>query len=531
MANKYDFKVLVAEKLCEEGVGKLGDLFDTDCLVNLSREELLGRIGEYDALVVRSGTQVDSEVIARGERLKVIGRAGIGVDNIDLNAATKRGVLVANVPESNIVSAAEHTMAMLMSLTRRIPAANASLKGGSWDRGSFQGVELNGKTLGIIGIGRIGALVAERAASFGMKLIGYDPFVTPERAAQLGITMFETVEDVVGKADFVTLHVPRTKDTIKLLSTPQFDKAKKGLRIVNVSRGGIVDEEALAQAIIDGKVAGAAIDVFENEPPVGCPLLALDEVVVTPHLGASTSEAQYKAGVAIADQVIAGLTGGFVSGAVNISMPHKEVVETLRPYMPLCEKLGTFFANLMTTPISEINIEIFGEISEYDTSLLTVAFLKGLLDYISMDPVTYVNAPILAKERGIEITESKSRQSRDYINLVMVTVSDGTNGISAGATIIGKSQEIFVRIFDYDIDVVPSSNMAFVTFEDRPGMIGQIGTVVGKHNINIAGLQVGKTPIDGKAAMALNLDSPLLPEIVEELIAEPGIISARYIEI
>jgi D-3-phosphoglycerate dehydrogenase len=299
---------------------------------------------------------------------------------------------------------------------------------------------------------------------------------------------------------------------------------------VNVSRGGVIDEQALADAIKDGKVAGAAIDVFESEPPEeGNPLCCMPEVVVTPHLGASTTEAQYKAGVAIADQVIAGLTGGFVSGAVNIAMPHREVVETLRPFMPLCEKLGRLFVNLTKGAISEIEFEILGDISEFDTSLLTVAFLKGFFENISMDSVTYVNAPILAIERGITVKESKSRRSRDYVNLIQVTASEDDSKVTAGATLIGVNQEWFVNVLDFDIEIAPSEYMAFVTYEDRPGMIGKVGTVLGESKINISGLQVGRRAIDGIAGMGLNLDAPLTDDILSRLESQEGIESARFL--
>ena len=528
MAEKH--KVLVAEKISSEGVDKLKEHFDVDAFDGIPRDELLARIAGYDGLVVRSGTRVDAEVIDAASRLRVIGRAGIGVDNIDVESATKKGVLVANVPESNIISAAEHTMAMLMSTARKIPAACASLKRGEWKRSSYQGVELYGKTLGIIGIGRIGALVAERASGFGMKLVGFDPYVASQKAKTLGIDMKPSVEAVLEVADFITLHVPKNQDTFHMLGDKQLDMVKPGVRIVNVSRGGVVDEAALARAIQDGKVAGAAIDVFETEPPADDnPLCALPEVVVTPHLGASTTEAQYKAGVAIADQVIAGLTGGFVSGAVNIAMPHKEVVETLRPYMPLCEKLGRLFVNLTSGAISEIEFEILGDISEFDTSLLTVAFLKGFFENISMDAVTYVNAPILAMERGITVKESKSRRSRDYVNLIQVTALEDDTNVTAGATLIGVNQEMFVNVLDYDIEIAPSRYMAFVTYEDRPGMIGRVGTVLGSSGINISGLSVGRRAIDGVAGMGLSLDSPLTPEIIEALGNQDGISRTQFL--
>jgi len=530
MAGKSRLKVLVAEKISPEGVDKLREQFDVDAFDSMPRDEFLAGIGNYDGLIVRSGTKVDAEAIEKADNLKIIGRAGIGVDNIDVAAATKKGIMVANVPESNIISAAEHTFALLMATARKIPAANASLAHGEWKRAAYQGVELYGKTLGIIGIGRIGALVAERASGFGMTLIGYDPFISSQKAKSLGIDMKPEVEELLAEADFITLHVPRNKDTYHMLGAKQFDMVKKGVRVINVSRGGVIDEQALADAIKDGKVAGAAIDVFESEPPEeGNPLCAMPEVVVTPHLGASTTEAQYKAGVAIADQVIAGLTGGFVSGAVNIAMPHREVVETLRPFMPLCEKLGRLFVNLTKGAISEIEFEILGDISEFDTSLLTVAFLKGFFENISMDSVTYVNAPILAIERGITVKESKSRRSRDYVNLIQVTASADDSKVTAGATLIGVNQEWFVGVLDFDIEIAPSEFMAFVTYEDRPGMIGKVGTVLGESKINIGGLQVGRKAIDGIAGMGLNLDSPLTDDVLSLLESQDGIESARFL--
>lgn len=523
------YRVLVAEKISTEGVEKLKAEFQVDAYDSLDREALLDSIGEYDGLVVRSGTKVDAEVIAKADRLKIIGRAGIGVDNIDVEAATKKGIMVANVPESNIISAAEHTMAVIMALARNIPAANASLAKGEWKRSSYQGVELNGKTLGVVGLGRIGALVAERASGFGMKLIGYDPFIAPKKAKRLGVILKPDLADVLKESDFVTLHVPRTKDTFHLIGEPELAMMKKDARLINVSRGGVVDEAALAKAISEGRLAGAALDVFECEPPGDNPLCSMPEVVVTPHLGASTSEAQHKAGVAIADQVIAGLRGGFVSGAVNISMPHREVVEALKPFLPLCEKLGRLMFRLVTGAVNEVELEILGEISEYDTSLMTVAFLKGYLENISTEPVTYVNAPILAGERGITVKESKSRQSRDFVNLILATASDDEKKVSAGATIVGKSQDMFVNVLDYDIEISPCKYMAFITYEDRPGMIGKVGTVLGQHKINIASLQVGRRKVGEAAGMGLCLDTPLPQQILSELTSQPGIKQATFI--
>lgn len=522
------FKVLVAEKISPDGVDRLRDEFDVDAFDLIPHEELVAKIGDYDALIVRSGTNVDAEVIERADRLKIIGRAGIGVDNIDLKAATKKGIMVANVPESNVISAAEHTIAVLMAMARNIPAAHASMAAGEWRRSKYQGVELYGKTLGVIGLGRIGSLVAERASAFGMRLIGYDPFISNTKAQHLGVDV-KPLEEVLSESDFITLHVPKTKETYHLIGADQLALMKKGARIINVSRGGVVDEDALADAISSGHIAGAALDVFECEPPSESPLCRMEGVVVTPHLGASTSEAQYKAGVAIADQVIAGLKGGVVSGAVNIAMPHKEVVEALRPYLPLCEKLGKMLTHLVHGAINEIELEFFGQISEQDTSLLVVAFLKGLFETISTDTVTYVNAPILAQERGITVKEAKSLQSRDYVNLIMATARDGEPKVGAGATIVGKTQELFVHVTDFDIEIAPSAFIAIVTYEDRPGMIGKIGTILGAHEINIESLQVGRKQVDGDAAMGLTLDRAIATDILKEITAEPGIKEAVFI--
>lgn len=511
------------------GIDKLREHFDVDAYDKLSREELLEKIGGYEALIVRSGVQVDPEIIERASSLKIIGRAGIGIDNINLDAATKKGIIVANVPESNIISAAEHTFAMLMSAARNIPAADASMAGGEWNRSAYQGVELHGKTLGIIGLGRIGTLVAERAEAFGMNLVGYDPFISEQKAKQLGVEMKNTVEDVLREVDFLTLHVPRSEDTYHLIGVEQLALMKSNAIIVNVSRGGVVDEEALAGAIDNGVIAGAALDVFENEPPGDAALCRMPRVVVTPHLGASTSEAQKKAGVLIAEQIIACFNEGFVSGAVNIAMPLKEVVETLKPFLPLCEKLGKLFNRLMQGKMGEIELEVFGEISEYDTSLLTVAFLKGFLENISTDTVTYVNAPILAKERGILIKESKSRQSRDYVNLISVNTGSNEGEVTAAATLVGRSQEMFVNVLDYHVDIAPSRYLAFVIYEDRPGMIGKVGSILGDNKINIGSLQVGHRQIEGLAAMGLTLDSPVPSELLSGIKSEVGIEDAIFI--
>ncbi|MBN2167824.1 MAG: phosphoglycerate dehydrogenase [Actinobacteria bacterium] len=527
MESKY--KVLVAEKISPLGIDKLREHFDVEAYDKLSKEELLEKIGTFDALIVRSGVKVEPDIIEKADNLKIIGRAGIGIDNINLDAATKKGIIVANVPESNIISAAEHTFAMLMSAARNIPDADASMAGGEWNRSAYQGVELHGKTLGIIGLGRIGTLVAERAEAFGMNRIGYDPFISEQKAKQLGVETKNTVDEVLKEADFLTLHVPRSEETYHLIGREQMSMMKNTAIIINVSRGGVIDEEALAEAIENGVIAGAALDVFENEPPGDIPLVKMPKVVVTPHLGASTSEAQKKAGVLIAEQIIACFNEGFVSGAVNIAMPLKEVVETLKPFLPLCEKLGKLFNRLMQGGMGEIELEVFGEISEYDTSLLTVAFLKGFLENISTDTVTYVNAPMLAKERGILIKESKSRQSRDYVNLISVKAGSIEGEVTAAATLVGLNQEMFVNVLDYHVDIAPSKYLAFIIYEDRPGMIGKVGTIIGDSKINIGSLQVGHRQVEGCAAMGLTLDSAVPPELLSNIKTEVGIKDAVFI--
>lgn len=529
MNKAQKMKVIVAEKLAPEGIEKLREHFEVDAYDRIDRNELLERIGEYDALIVRSGTKVDSEVISNATRLKMIGRAGIGVDNIDVEAATKKGILVANAPESNIVSAAEHTMAVMLALARNIPSANASISRGEWERSKYQGVELNGKTLGIVGLGRIGSLVAERASAFGMKVIAYDPFVATAKAKRLGVELKSNMDELLSESDFITLHVPKSEETHHMIGKKEFEKIKSGARIINVARGGVIDEEALLWALENGIVAGAALDVFECEPPGESPLCQMPQVVATPHLGASTKEAQYKAGIAIAEQVIAGLKGEFVSGAVNITMPHREVVETLQPFLPLVEKLGKLLNRLVAGAVDEVELEFMGEVSRSDTSLLTVAFIKGFLEAISTEPVTYVNARVIAEERGINIKESKSKQSKDFLNLIRATASEESRKISAGATLLGKNQELFVDVLEYEIEISPAKYMCFVVYEDKPGMIGKVGTILGENSINIESLQVGRAKIDGNAAMGLSLDKPIPSEIITTLVSEEGIRDVKMI--
>jgi D-3-phosphoglycerate dehydrogenase len=495
----------------------------------MTQEELLAKIGGYDALIVRSGTKVTKEIIAKGKKLKIIGRAGIGVDNIDVEAATKRGVIVANAPQSNIISAAEHTIALLLAQCRNIPQANISLKQGKWERSKFEGVEVHEKVLGIVGLGRIGTLVAQRAHGLGMKIIAYDPYVSKERFLQLGIERAQKLEDLLEVADFITVHLPKTKETIGLFGEREFAKMKDGVRLINTARGGIFQEKALLKALESGKVAGLSVDVYEREPCIDSPLFRFDQVVATPHLGASTIEAQDKAGIIIADQVVAALTGGFVSNAINIPLVPIEALDTLKPFLPLAEKLGRLFVALAERGVHSLEVEYIGPISQHDTKILTVAVLKGLFEKIVEEPVNYVNAPIFAQERGIDVKETKTATSTDYINLIRVRGRDEGTDLTVGGTLMGKkNQERFVNIYEFDIDMVPSKFMAFFRYIDKPGMIGKVGTILGKHNINIANMQVGRKKIGGEALMGVNVDTPIPSEVVNEIKQAAGITFAKF---
>lgn len=495
----------------------------------MTPEELKKEIGKYDALIVRSATRVTADIIESAVNLKIVGRAGIGVDNIDVEAATKKGIIVANAPQSNIISAAEHTIALLMAQCRNIPQANTSLKGGKWERNKFEGVEINGKWLGVFGMGRIGTLVAGMAKGLGMKVIGYDPYVSKERYAQLGVEQGE-FEEVMKKADFITVHLPKTSETIGMFGKKEFDKMKDGIRLVNAARGGIFNEDDLIAAVESGKVAGVSIDVFEKEPCTDSPYFQFDQVVVTPHLGASTTEAQDKAGTMIAEQVASALKGEFVSNALNITPVPAEVMETLRPYLPLCEKLGKALVQMVAGRLDSFEIEYSGNIAGADNKLLKVAILKGAFESVVDEPVNYVNAELFAEERGIMIKETKAGALKDYVNLITVkSIYDGHSVLIAGTLIGKKNEPRFVKMYEYDIDMVPSKYMAFFRYVDRPGMIGKVGTILGREEINIASMQVGRKKIRGQAVMGVNVDSPIPESILEEIKDQAGIDYAHSI--
>jgi D-3-phosphoglycerate dehydrogenase len=522
-------KVLVREAIAEAGVDLLRARFEVDVDGD---SELADIIGRYDAIVVRSATNLTADLIARAERLKVIGRAGVGVDNVDVEAATRRGIIVANAPESTVVSAAEHTVGLLVALARNIPQAHAALKQGRWERKSYGGVELAGKTLGVLGFGRIGQQVARRALGLGMHAVAYDPYVAPERFRELGVERVETPREVYEAADFLTLHLPLTPETRGSIDGSAFGAMRDGVRLVNAARGALVDEDALLDALRSGKVGGAALDVFSSEPYAG-PLLELDTVVATPHLAASTSEAQDRAGVIVAEQVAAALEGGLVTNAVNIPAIRAEDLEVLGPYVPLAAKLGRIAMELAGGLAEEIVVTAYGGLADFDPRLLSVAALNGAFQGRADRAVNYVNAPLIAAERGIEVREERSHSARDYTNLVRVEIRAGGDGERvrvAGTTIGREHRPWLVNMLGFDIELELAPLFVLFRYDDVPGVIGRVGTLFGEANVNIASMTVSRSRRGGKALMALTVDSPPSAELVERIRAE-GFDDARVLEL
>jgi D-3-phosphoglycerate dehydrogenase len=510
-------RVLVREEISEAGVDLLRSRFEVDVDAESPLEEI---IGGYHAIVVRSATKLTADLIERAERLKVIGRAGVGVDNVDVDAATRRGIIVANAPESTVVSAAEHTIGLLVALARNIPQAHAALKQGRWERSAYGGIELAGKTLGVLGFGRIGQQVARRALGLGMRVVAYDPFVAAERFRELGAERVETPEDVYAAADFVTLHLPLNGETRGSVGTAAFEAMRPGVRIVNAARGPLLDEEALLAALRSGKVAGAALDVFSEEPYAG-PLLELDNVVVTPHLAASTGEAQDRAGVIVAEQVVAALEGGLVSNAVNIPVIGADDLEVLGPYVPLASRLGRIAMELSDASAEEIVITVYGALADYDARLLTVAALNGAFQGRADRPVNYVNAPLIAAERGIEVREERSHSARDYTNLVRVELRGAGDRVRVAGTTIGSDHRLWlVNILGFEIELELAPLFVLCLYDDVPGVIGRVGTLFGEAGINIGGMTVSRSLRGGKALMALTVDSAPSQELVERLRGE-----------
>jgi D-3-phosphoglycerate dehydrogenase len=512
-------RILVTEAIADGGLDRLRAAGHTvDVREGLSPEELLEAIVGAHALIIRSATQVTADVLSAGTDLVVVGRAGIGLDIVDSAAATERGVMVVNAPQSNILSAAEQTMALLLAQARNIPQAHAALVDGRWERSRWTGVELSDKTLGIIGLGRIGKLVAQRAMAFGMRLVAYDPFVSAEMGRRMNIELVD-LDELMSVSDFVTLHVAKTPETIGLIDADRLAKAKPGIRIINVARGGIVVEADLAEAIRAGHVGGAALDVFDSEPTTESPLFSLPQVVVTPHLGASTHEAQDKAGDTIADMVELALAGEFVPFAVNVNAA--EASEVVRPFLAVAERLGALFAGL-AGGVSQLEITYEGEIGGYDTRILTLSLLKGFFGRISSDPVSYVNAPRLAEEHGIAVSETATTTSHHFVNLISVRA--GSHNIAG--TLVGMEGEArLVTVDDHRVDVPPARHMLVVRNDDRPGMIGRVGTIVGDAGVNIADMDVGRSTAGASAMMVLATTEPVPAEVCEALRAVDGIIS------
>ena len=521
-------RVLVTEPLSEAGLALLRRDFQVDVREDLTDPEALAAaIGPYDALIVRSQTRVTARVLEAGERLKVVARAGIGLDNVDVEAATRRGILVVNAPQSNIVSAAEHTIALLLAQARNIPQAHAALRAGRWERARYQGVELAGKTLGIVGLGRVGAMVAQRALAFGMRVIAHDPYVPRERAREMGVDLMPSLEALLVQSDFVSLHLPRTPQTEGLIGAHELSLMKEGARLVNTARGGIVDEEALAKAVADGHLGGAALDVFAQEPPGDSPLFHLENVVVTPHLGAATVEAQDKAGTQIAEMVRLALAGEFVPYAVNVSAG-AEVPEVVRPFLGLAERLGALCTGLADGALRSIECAFLGRIAEADTRVLVLAALKGALSPVVHEPVSFVNAPIIASERGIAVSEVRSTVSRDYVNLVALRAETEDGAVEVAGTLVGRRERL-TRVLGFELEMAPARNMLFLTYEDRPGVIGRVGTILGEHGINIATMEVAREAEGGLALMGLTVDSPVPADVLEEIRAAVGASTIRFI--
>jgi D-3-phosphoglycerate dehydrogenase len=525
-------RVLVSDKLSEEGLAILRaePTLEVDYRPGLAPDALRDALRGADALVIRSGTKVTADVLGAADRLRVIGRAGIGVDNVDVPAATARGVMVMNTPEGNAITTAEHAIALLASLARRIPQATASLRAGRWEKDRFNGKELFGTTLGIVGLGNIGSIVADRARGLRMKVIAYDPLVSEERAQRLGVELV-SLEELAERSDAITVHVPLTKETRGLLGRALFAKMRRGVLIVNAARGGIVDEVALLEAIEQGVVAGAALDVFEQEPPPkDHPLLARDEVIATPHLGAATAQAQLNVAIAIAEQVRDYLVSGVVRNAVNLPSVPREQLERLRPLIGLGEKLG-LFQGQRCTRVVEVDVEYAGEVCELDVQPITLAVLKGLLEPWVGESVNFVNAPLIAQQRGIRLIESKVAEPEDFVSLLTVRVRSSECDSRVSGTLFGRTQPRIVRVDDYLLEAIPEGATLLIENLDTPGVVGRVGTTLGDAGVNIARMQLGLSPGGGRALQLLNVDPAPGRPVLDALRALPGIERVQLIDL
>jgi D-3-phosphoglycerate dehydrogenase / 2-oxoglutarate reductase len=533
-------KVLVKEKIGDSGVALLREHFDVELGFDWSEEELAERIGSYEGILIRSATKLTAELIDRGVRLQAIGRAGVGVDNVDVEAATKRGIVVANAPESNVVTAAEHTMALLLALARNIPQAYASLMEGKWDRSKYSGVELYEKTLGIVGFGRIGQLVAQRARGFGMRVLAFDPFVSAERYRELAVEKADGVEEIYAQADFITIHLPKTPETEGFIDAGAFARMRDGVRVLNVARGGLIDEDALKDALDSGKVAGAAIDVFKSEPMTEHPLFAYANVIATPHLGASTAEATDRAGYQSAEQVVAALTGGVVSTAVNIPAVGAEDMAMLGPFLPLAKQLGRLAMELAEgSSVERIEAAFMGRIASFDTRMLTLAVIVGALQGRTEEEVNLVNAPTMAQQRGIIVEDKAVSEAQDFNELIRVTVVAGDQRVAVAGTGIGPNGvPHLVEVQGRRLTIELERYVTVFRYEDLPGMIGRVGTIFGAHGINISSAAIGHTPDGGSdgedrrlAAMVVTTDAPVPQEVVREIVAWEGFVGGWSVDL
>jgi D-3-phosphoglycerate dehydrogenase len=526
-------KILVSDKLSPKGVEvfEKAEGIGVEVKTKLPIEELKAIIGEYDGLVVRSATIVTAEIIEAAGRLKVVGRAGSGLDNIDVQAASKKGIVVMNTPGGNTITTAEHAISMMLALSRKIPQATASMKSKKWEKSKFMGAEIYNKTLGIIGIGRVGSVVADRARGLRMNVLAYDPFLSPEMAEKLEVELL-SLDELLERSDYITIHVPKTKETTNLINKELFRKMKEGVFLVNCARGGIVNEKDLYDAIKSGTVAGAALDVFEKEPPdPDNPLLDLEEVICTPHLGASTEEAQEKVAIAIAEQMVDYLLHDTIMNAANVPSVDSEILTIIRPYLNLAERLGSFQGQVVSGGLEEVSIEYSGEVASLKVAPITVSLLKGLLCPILKEDVNYVNAPVIAKERGIKVIESSTSKSEDFISLITLKVKTRKEEKLVAGTIFGKSDPWIVQVDQFRIEAIPDKYMLLLHTYDRPGVIGNIGNSLGKQGINISRMQFGREKVEGKSLLLLSTDGLVSKEIIEQMGSLPHIISVDSIEI
>lgn len=524
-------KVLIADSISDEGVEILRQVADVYVKTDLSKDELVREICDYDALVVRSATKVTAEVIASASKLRIIGRAGVGVDNIDVPAATQRGIVVVNSPEGNTIAAAELTMALLLSMARNIPAADASVKSGKWERVKYQGVEVFGKILGILGLGKIGKEVAKRAQAFGMDVISYDPYLVSDAAQKSGVTLVG-LDELLERSDYISLHLPKNKDTEGMIGPEQFRKMKDGVRIVNAARGGIIDEAALAAALESGKVTAAAVDVYPQEPIIPeNPLIGAPNAITTPHLGASTTEAQSKVAVDVAQQIADYFQGLPARAAVNMPAIPAEVMNRIAPYLRLAEKMGSLVTQTVDGPIDGISIAYLGEIASEEIGPITRAVLKGILSPAMSERVNYVNAPVIAESRGIKVTESRSQEPGDFTSLVTVTATGESGKKQVAGTVFGRNEARIVGIDGYTIDFAPEGTLLFTSHTDRPGVVGSVGAILGRRGINIGSMQVGRESVGSMAIMVLSVDSSVPDEVVGEIASVEGMGSVKQVTI